>query len=150
MARFRYRMQSILNITNQMEMQSRMEYAAAQEGLRRAQDYMDTLHKERLYYVEEGAKMREHDLNVIDMRENTRAIEHTDEKIKAQKSVISENEKKVEEAREKLKEVMIKRKTYEKLREKAFEEFLKEEKEKESREVDELVSYKYEQKIRNS
>lgn len=148
MAKFRFRMQSILNITSQMETQSRMEYAAVQNDLRRAEDYMEHLKKERADYVEEGARLREHDLNVTDMRENTRIIEHTDDKITAQESVIAAAKKKVDEAREKLKEIMIKRKTYEKLREKAFENFLEDEKSKESREVDELTSYKYEQKIK--
>ena len=81
MAKFEFRMQSILNITNQMETQSKMEYAAAQSELRRAEDYMVQLKNERVSYIEEGARLREHSLNVVDMRENTRAIEHTDDKI---------------------------------------------------------------------
>lgn len=148
MAKFEFRMQSILNITNQMETQSKMEYAAAQSELRRAEDYMVQLKNERVSYIEEGARLREHSLNVVDMRENTRAIEHTDDKIEAQKSVIEGAQKKVDEAREKLKEIMQRRKTYEKLKEHAFETFLEEEKSKESREVDELTSYRYEQKIK--
>ena len=68
MAKFEFRMQSILNITNQMETQSKMEYAAAQSELRRAEDYMVQLKNERVSYIEEGARLREHSLNVVDMR----------------------------------------------------------------------------------
>lgn len=49
----------------------------------------------------------------------------------------------MELARSKLNQVMIERKTYEKLREKAFEEFKQEVAYEENRMVDELVSYNY-------
>ena len=52
----------------------------------------------------------------------------------------------MEQARERLSEVMMERKTHETLREQAFEEFLQEENKAESKTVDELVSYTYGQK----
>ena len=54
-----------------------------------------------------------------------------------------ENKERVEEVREKLNNAMLERKTQEKLREKAFDEFLLEIKAAEDKEVDELVSFKY-------
>lgn len=52
----------------------------------------------------------------------------------------------LEQARIKLAEVMMERKTHETLKEKAFEEFLREENRREGKEVDELTSYTYGQK----
>ena len=52
-------------------------------------------------------------------------------------------ERNVEQARQQLNSVMIERKTQERLREKAFEEFRQELAREESREIDELVSYNY-------
>ena len=52
-------------------------------------------------------------------------------------------EKNVELARNRLNQVMMERKTYEKLREKAFEEFKQEIAYEENKLVDELVSYTY-------
>ena len=46
-------------------------------------------------------------------------------------------------SREHLNEAMKERKTCEKLKEKAFEKFVAEENQKEQKEVDELVSYRY-------
>ena len=46
-------------------------------------------------------------------------------------------------AREHLNEAMKERKTFEKLKEKAFEKFVAEENQKEQKDVDELVSYRY-------
>mgnify|MGYP002459847355 CR=1 FL=1 len=54
--------------------------------------------------------------------------------------VVKQKEKEVEVAREHLNEAMKERKTFEKLKEKAFEKFVAEENQKE---VDELVSYRY-------
>jgi flagellar FliJ protein len=50
------------------------------------------------------------------------------------------------DARQKLNEVMVERKTHEKLREKAFEKFKQELKDSESKEIDELVSFTYNSK----
>jgi len=57
--------------------------------------------------------------------------------------VVKQKEKEVEVAREHLNEAMKERKTFEKLKEKAFEKFVAEENQKEQKEVDELVSYRY-------
>ena len=54
-----------------------------------------------------------------------------------------QREQQLQEAREKLAEAMKERKTFEKLREKAFQTFVEEENKKEQKEVDELVSYRY-------
>ena len=56
-------------------------------------------------------------------------------------------ERNLEKVREKLSEVMMERKTHEKLKEKAFEEFLMEEKRQESKEIDQLTSYTYGQRL---
>ena len=63
--------------------------------------------------------------------------------VKQQLLVVKRCEKEVEIAREKLTEAMKERKIFEKLREKAFDEFMKEEGRREQKEVDELMSYRY-------
>ncbi len=64
-------------------------------------------------------------------------------KIRAQMMVVHTAEKQVEAARLKLNEMMIERKTFEKLRERAFEEFKQEVAYEENQVVNELVSYTY-------
>ena len=65
------------------------------------------------------------------------------ELIAVQKLQVKAAELKAETARVKLQEIMQERKTHEKLREKAFEAFIQEENAKESKEIDELTSYRY-------
>ena len=69
-----------------------------------------------------------------------------DEYIALQLLQVREAEKRVEQARERLAEVMKERKSHETLKEKAFEQFLLDEKKQESKEVDELTSYTYGQR----
>ena len=57
-------------------------------------------------------------------------------------------QKNVEMARARLNDVMKDRKTHEKLREHAFEDFLYELSDHEKNEIDELVSYQYSTKAR--
>ena len=63
--------------------------------------------------------------------------------VRRQMMEVHKAEKAMEEARDKLNEVVQERKVQEKLREKAFEEFKHELAEAETKEIDELVSYTY-------
>ena len=78
--------------------------------------------------------------------ENTDAIARMKEFVEQQQLVVKKAEKQLDVARERLKEAMQESKTHEKLKEKAFEAFVREENAKEAKEVDELTSYTYGQK----
>ena len=69
-----------------------------------------------------------------------------DEMIEAQRGQVALAQKTVEAARLKLQEVMQERKMHEKLKEKAFEQFMSEENAAEGKAVDELTSYTYGQR----
>ena len=71
------------------------------------------------------------------------ALEYKKNEEKIQIQHVKMAEKNVDIARGILNKVMVERKTQEVLREKAFEEFVKELNESEKKEVDELVSFTY-------
>ena len=146
MAKFVYKMQSLLNVKSKLEDQAKNEYSAAQARLREEQDRLRILYERLEGYIEEGRDLRSKTLNVIDLRSNTEAQERIKDFIELQKIEVKKAEDVVEEARIKLVEAQKERKTQEKLRERAFDEFLLEIKKEENKEVDELVSYKYSQK----
>jgi flagellar FliJ protein len=146
MAKFVYKMQSLLNVKSKLEEQAKNEYSAAQARLREEQDRLRILYERLEGYIEEGRELRSKTLNVIDLRSNTEARERIKDFIELQKLEVKKAEDVVEEARIKLVEAQKERKTQEKLRERAFDEFLLEIKKEENKEVDELVSYKYSQK----
>lgn len=148
MAKFIYRMQNILNLKLKLEEQQKMEFAAARKRLDEEEDKLHLLFRRKAGYEEEGRRLREDDLNVQDILDNRNALIQMDDYIAFQRIQVSKAEAKLEEERQKLQEAMRERKIQEKLRENAFEVFIREENARESKEVDELVSYTYGQKRR--
>ncbi len=148
MSKFIYRMQSILNLKYKMEEQAKMEFAAARMQLDIEEEKLKKLFDRKAAYEEEGRTLREDNLVVQDILDNKNAISQLEYFIEEQKIQVNNAEKHLEEKRIKLQEVMQERKVQEKLREKAFEVFLKEENSRESKEIDELTSYTYGQKRR--
>ena len=105
MAKFKYRMQNILDVKRKLEEQEKIDLARIRMT-KHAIDTMKTL-------------------------------------IRSQMIQVHAAEANLEQARQRLKEVMIDRKTHEKLREHAFEAFKQEVAYEENKAVDELVSYTY-------
>ncbi len=148
MAKFIYRMQNILNLKLKLEEQQKMEFAAARKRLDEEEDKLTLLFHRKAGYEEEGRRLREDNLKVQDILDNGNALMQMDEYIAVQKIEIRKAEEALEKERQKLQEAVQERKIQEKLRENAFEAFMKEENARESKEVDELVSYTYGQKRR--
>ncbi len=146
MAKFRYRMQSILNIKYQLETQAKMELGKAQMALNEEQEKLQKLIDRKAAYLEEGRRMRENAISVNDLRDNRNAVLIMDELIVAQRIEVAKAAEVVELARQKLTEIMQERKMHEKLKEKALIQFMEEEKAAEAKVVDELTSYTYGQR----
>lgn len=146
MARFVYHMQSILDIKNKMEEQAKMDYAAARIQLTEEEEKRDRLYKRKLHYEDENRERLHGQLKVRKIIEAKEAILRMDEFIVSQEEEIRKAEERLEQRRIQLTEARQERKTHEKLKEKAFDEFVAEENAKESREIDELTSYTYGQK----
>ena len=143
MAKFRYRMQSILEIKKKLEEQAKNEFAAAMAALNEEEDKLEQLKKRKEAYEDEGRALRENTLNIMDIIENKEALLRMDEFIADQQLNVKRAQDRMEGARLALQTAMQESKTQEKLREKAFEQFVKEENKRESKEIDELVSYTY-------
>lgn len=147
MARFRYGMQSILNIKLKMETQAKQEFSAARAALDEEERKLQGLFDRKAGYERRAAELLEGELKLRDIEENRRAVLCMEDYIADQRVQVAKAEEGLEQARRKLAEVMMERKTHEKLKEKAFEQFMMDEKKQESKEVDELTSYTYGMKI---
>lgn len=146
MAKFQYSLQSILNIKYKMETQAKQEFSAAMGALDEEEKKLAALKERKVRLESESKGLLQGILDFRKIEDNRQAVSITDEKILNQRGNVSRAEKNVEQARQKLKEVMIDRKTYETLREKAFEQFMLDENRAESKSIDELTSYTYGQK----
>ncbi len=143
MSKFRYRMQNILDVKSKLEEQARLEFALANRALMEEEEKLQKLIDRKKAYEAEIVRLLHEKLRLEKIRENEQASKTMDTLIATQRLQVKAAERKVEQARLKLQEVMQERKTHEKLREHAFEEFVQEENARESKEIDELTSYRY-------
>lgn len=141
MAVFRYKMQGILDIKEKLEDKAKQEFAEANMRLEAEKQKLSELQKRRDYYMMEGVKLRMELIDVRKIRENKMAVLQMDEFIREQRKEVNKAAAAVEKARAALQEVMQERKAHEKLKENAFQDFLKEEQAAESRAIDELTTY---------
>ena len=146
MAKFKYRMQNILAIKEKLESQAKMEYAQAKIRLNQEEEILEQLKLRKESYEEKGRELLIQNLVVLDIMENKSAVHTMDEIISKQVIQVTIAERNLEEKRIKLTNVMQERKSHETLKEKAFEDFLQEINSQESKEIDELTSYRYGQK----
>lgn len=146
MAKFRYSMQSILNIKTKMETQAKQEFSTAKYALDKEVEKLENLKKRKSDYEEKAHELLQGTLKVRDIEDNKNAILMMDQYIAEQRMQVKKAQDELERAREKLADVMKERKMHETLREKAFENFLQEENRQEGKSIDELTSYTYGQK----
>ena len=143
MAKFVYRMQSILDIKYKLEEQERTAYSIANGKLAEENQKLQTLLIRRAGYERRAKELAVGTIDVQSIQENKRAIDTMKSLIRDQMMQVHIAEKNVDLARKRLNDVMVERKVQEKLREKAFEEFKVEVAAKEVQEVDELTSFTY-------
>lgn len=147
MAKFQYKMQNVLTVKEKLETRAKQDFAAANKKLDEEKEKLVTLEKRKDMYMEEGVKLRLEKIDVKKIRENKMAVLKIDEYIAQQNVVIKQAAQLVEKTRAALQQVMQERKAHEKLKENAFQNFLKEEQAQESKEIDQLTTYTHGQKL---
>ena len=143
MAKFIFKMQNILEIKRKLEDQAKSVYADALAVLDREQNKLKLLETKKDEYERQLTQMISDVLELEKIKFNEDAIEIIKYRMQEQMVVIRDAQMKVERARQALNDAVVERKTYEKLREKAFEDFKIELNAQEQKEVDELVSYTF-------
>ncbi len=143
MAKFVYKLQGILNIREKLEEQEKIAYGNARIRLSDEEEKLDALYKRRVDLVEEKRVQMSSVIKARDLNLTENAIRSTDLAIIDQKNAVKRAEKALEAARIKLENAMKERKTYEKLRENAYNEFLEQLEHEEQMEINELVSYRH-------
>lgn len=143
MAKFQYRMQNILNIKMKLETQAELAYSTANAAYMEEQRKLQNLLVRRTGYEKKLKDLMDGEIDV-------QKVNHAREDVNAMKTIVRRQmmevhkaEKKLESARQELSQVMMERKTQEKLREKAFDHFKRELATAENKEIDELVSYTF-------
>lgn len=143
-------MQSVLDIKEKLETQAKQEFAVAKAALDTEVEKLQQLKDRKQYYENRAEELLQGTLQVQEIQDNKAAILKMEEYIELQIRNVKLAEAKMEIARQHLADLMQDRKMHEKLREHAFEEFVEDIKKQESKEVDELVSYTYGQRIQDN
>lgn len=146
MARFIYRMQNILDIKYKLEEQAKQNYMSVRARLNEAEEYMAHLEARHLQYMNEYKVLVSKKLDILEIDQCKNAILLMEDYIAAQQLVINQIEQELEEAIRLMNEAMQERKIHEKLRENQFEVFKQELNQEELKEIDQLVSYQYNNK----
>ena len=136
MGKFKYSMQNILDIKIKLETQAKNEFSEANRA------YLIEKEKRAVY----EAALKEQlsgSLNISEINICKKNINSLKSAIRTQLMNVKKAEDMLEVKRVALNELMKERKTHEKLRDKKFEDFQKEEKDNESKEIDQLVSFTY-------
>jgi flagellar FliJ protein len=136
-------MQNILDIEYKLEEQAKSEYMAANRQLQEEEERLEGFRQRKRGYEDHGRELLCSQLDVDEIRSNEAAIERMDDMVKQQQLRREQAMRQLEQKAARLAELRQERKAQEKLRERAFDDFVHEENAKEGKEIDELVSYTY-------
>ncbi|MBO5176359.1 MAG: flagellar FliJ family protein [Lachnospiraceae bacterium] len=154
MAKFVYKMQSLLNIKEKLEDQAKTAFGLAKAVLNEEEEKLAEFLRKKNLYIEqkretmasispnmsEGSSVRQ---QLISLNQLENAIKTMELRIAEQILVVRQAEKNVQLAQAKLENAMKERKIQEKLREHALEEFLKEMEAADQQEINELVTFRF-------
>lgn len=143
MAKFIFKMESILSIKTKLEDQAKAEYGMEMMRLREEEHKLVLLENRRRGFEQQLLKAVNGRLVILSIRRLEDSVENLKYNIKLQIVVIRQQEERVAKARAKLDNAMKERKIYEKFKEKAFEQFKAELNAQEQKEIDQLVSFRF-------
>lgn len=143
MAKFKYKLQSVLDIKEKLESQEKIAYGLATAKVLEEQEKLQKLMIQKAGYDKRARKLVKGDIDLLEIKSCRNAVDTMKTRIRGQMIELHRAQKQQEIVRERLNSVMIERKTYEKLREKKVDEFKQELLMEEKKEIDELVSYTF-------
>ncbi len=143
MKKFQYKMESVLQIKFKLEDQMKIAYGNARMRLNEEEAKLEDLIKQSESYEDELRQLWCNRLDLLKIRQCEQAIEVMKLNIKQQTTVVKNAAHRLEVARIRLNDAVVERKTQEKLKEKAFEDYLLEFDSEERKEIDELNSFNY-------
>ena len=142
MAKFKFRLQSVLGIKEKVEDLKKNEFGKAVSQLAYERKKKADMEDAKTANIASLKNSIETGISPEDIRQHNVYTDMLKRQIKQQEQVIIRAEAYVEEKREELVEAMRDRKTLETLKDNDYEEYLAEEKKAEGQVVDEIVSYR--------
>jgi flagellar FliJ protein len=136
-------MENLLQVKKKLEDQAKIAYGVARLRLTKEEEKLEQMIHRKDGYENELRELRSAKLDLLKIKQCELAIEVMRQNIKQQMTAVKNAAHRLEIARIRLSDAMIERKTQERLKEKAFEEYMLEFDAEERKEVDELNSFNY-------
>jgi flagellar FliJ protein len=136
-------MENLLQVKKKLEDQSKIAYGMARLRLTREEEKLEQLKQRKDSYENELRSLRSAKLDLLKIKQCEQAISVMQQSIKQQITVVKNAAHRLEISRIRLSDAMVERKTQERLKEKAFDEYMLEFDAEERKEVDELNSFNY-------
>lgn len=143
MTKFKYNLENILNIKYKMEDQAKTAYGNAHQRLLQEQEKLEALNQKFAMYQQKLKSLMCAKLKLLDIQFCEDGIEIMKLYIQQQQASVKKAEQQVETARIRLNSAMMERKTHERLKENAYVNFMNEYEAEQRKEIDALVSFKY-------
>ena len=143
MAKFIYKMQSLLNIKEKLEEQEKTAYGLAKAALNEEEAKLAQMVARKNKYIEEKRVEMSASIHIRELTNLEHAIKSMEIKIDEQVLVVKKAEKAVMLAQARLENAMKERKIQDKLKEHAFEQFKLEEEAADQQEINELVTFRF-------
>lgn len=147
MAKFHFKLQSALNLKNQLEDKLKNELGKTLQILENEKNILRSIESEKEQYIIEFNSFLLSGTGVNKLKEYRAYISHLGERVLLQKENVNFAAGNVDKVREELIKVVQEREALEKLKEKKFEIFMKDQLYKEQKLVDEIVSFKFNSRL---
>lgn len=142
MARFKFRLQTFLNFKEQMEKSIINELGIAISRLELQKSILEKIRQEISTQEEDYRGEAKSTVTLINLKNRIEYIKHLRGMEESQKHKVNEEQRNVDKIRVRLIEIMKEKKVLEKLRQKEYARYRREQERKEQLLVDELVNYK--------
>lgn len=143
MHKFRFKLEGVLSVKMRLEEQAKAAFASAMQTLNACEQKRDEAAARVRAYEQKLEELVNGILNITEITVCKDAIRIVREDLVEKENAVKRAQNRVEMCRKNLSNAIMERKTIEKLKEKKFEEYIKEYNDEERKQIDELVSYRH-------
>lgn len=148
MAVYKFKLQGILDIKDKLETQAKQDFANANIKLMEEEALLEQIVQKKELYIQEGVELRMSSIDPVAIEHNKMAVDIIEDKRLEQEREVNVAKRNVDIARKKMMDARMETRTFERLKEDDFERFMKEQGMAESKEIDELNSFRFSEKQR--
>ncbi len=143
MHRFKFKLEGVLSVKLRLEEQAKAAFASAMQTLNACEQKRDDAAARVAAYEARLEELVNGILNITEITVCRDAVRIVREDLVEKENAVKRASNRVEMCRKNLSNAIMERKTLERLKEKEFENYIKEYNEEERKQIDELVSYRH-------